>query len=66
MTGERRPCPECGETVEARRVDVEGNYPGGWVRRGIQVRCGPAHDRNCRHYRPEDNAPPDLPARRGP
>jgi hypothetical protein len=45
------PCPECGERVEYRRVELETNYPGAIVWRSLQVKLGPEHERWCGHYK---------------
>lgn len=48
-----RPCPECGNLVQARIVESEANYLPSPVLRGVQVRLGPEHVRRCPHWRKE-------------
>ena len=49
----QRPCPECGQLVDARAAHVEANYPSAMTLRATQVKLGPEHARGCEHWRKE-------------
>jgi hypothetical protein len=53
MSTDRKPCPECGASVETRDAEISFEYPGAMVFRGFQVRRGPEHERRCKHWRAE-------------
>jgi hypothetical protein len=48
----KKPCPHCGEEVEARVVESTGEYPNAMVLRVEQFKKGPEHETGCKLYSP--------------